>query len=463
MQLVLLLALLGALVIADTVPSEPVLGAGYRLGIVLAGVALVAALAFALSGWIAGRLRRDFGEKSVLLGRFRTWRRVHAAIWLAVAGGSLYGAGWVQVVRFNWRLDRAVLVDELLILAPLLVPLILSWAAYYEVDRVVRRGPTGDDSPPLEPFTRCQYVGLHLRHYLGILLLPVLGLLAVQDAAELFVPGILQTRWALAVYVPPVVLLLVLFPCLVRRVWRTWPLAPGALRGRLEAAARGAGFRASEILVWDTGGMVVNAAVAGFLPRFRCVFLTDALLAELADEEVEAVFGHEIGHVRHRHLLLRVLAMIAPLSVVLVAQEAFPEAVGRAEQWLAVGGFTWQAPAGVVALAAMGLYVFLVFGAYSRLLEGQADLFGCAALARGGDAGAMETFTSTLEKIAAANGVSRRTPGWQHGSIARRVRLLDRVAEDPGYGRRFQRRVCLASGMLVAIVLSPVAWHLFVG
>jgi STE24 endopeptidase len=463
MQLVLVLSILAALVIADNVPSEPVSGAGWRLGIVVAGAALVATLAFALSRSIAGRLRRDFDQKRVLLRRFRTWRRIHAAIWLAVAGGTFYGLGWAQMVRFNWRLDRAVLVDELLILAPLLVPLILSWAAYYEVDRVVRRGPSGDDSPALEPFTRWQYVGLHLRHYLGILLLPVLGLLAIEDAAELLAPGILETRYAMAVYVPPVVLLFVLFPCLLRRVWKTWPLPPGALRGRLEAAAKRAGFRASEILVWHTGGMVMNAAVAGFLPRLRCVFLTDGLLAQLADEEIEAVFGHEIGHVRHRHLLLRVLAMIAPVSLVLVAQQAFPTAVGHVEQWLAAGGLGVQAPMGVLMLVAMGLYVFLVFGAYSRLLEGQADLFGCRALACGGDAGAMETFTSALEKIAAASGVDRRAPGWQHASIARRVGLLDRVASDPRYGRRFQRRVDLASGLMVAIVFSPLACRLLLG
>jgi len=463
MQLVLVLAILAALVIADNVPSQPVSGVGCRLGVVLAGVALVATLAFVLSGWMAARLRRNFDEKGSLLRRFRTARRIHAAIWLAVAGGTLYGLDWAQVVRFNWRLDRAVLVDELLILAPLLLPLILSWAAYYEVDRVVRRGPSSDDSTASEPLTRWQYVGLHLRHYLGILLLPVLGLLAVQDAAECFVPGILETRYALAVYVPPVVLLFVLFPCLLRRVWRTWPLPPGALRRRLEAAAKRAGFRASEILVWHTGGMVVNAAVAGFLPRLRCVFLTDALLTQLADEEIEAVFGHEIGHVRHRHLLLRVLAMIAPLSLVLVAQQAFPKAVGQVEQWLAAGGLGLQAPMGVLMLTAMGLYVFLVFGAYSRLLEGQADLFGCRALARGGDAGAMETFTSALEKIAAANGMNRRMPGWQHASIARRVRLIDRVANDPRYGRRFQRRVDLLSGLTVAIVFSPLACRLLLG
>jgi STE24 endopeptidase len=302
-----------------------------------------------------------------------------------------------------------------------------------------------------------------LRHYLGILLFPVLGLLAVQDVAELLVPGILQTGWALAVYLPPVVLVFVLFPWLLRRVWRTWPLEPGPLRGRLEAAAGRAGFRASEILVWHTGGMVVNAAVAGFLPRLRCVFLTDALMTQLTDEEIEAVFGHEIGHVRHRHLMLRVMAMIAPVSVVLLAQQAFPMAISQVEGWLLAGGMGVQAPMGVVVLVGMGLYVFLVFGAYSRLLEGQADLFGCRALACDGDGDATATFTSALEKIAAANGMNRRASGWQHASIARRVRLLDRVADDPAYGRRFQRRVQLATGVLAAIVLSPVAWGLLVG
>ena len=458
MQFVLVLAILATLVISESCPSEPVPAAGYRLGIALSGMTLVATFAVVFSGLIASRLRHDFQRRKVLLALFRSLRRVHAVLWLAVAGGILYWLDWAQLVRFNWHLDGTILVDEVLILAPVLLPLVLSWAAFYEVDRAVRMGLSGSDSLASGPSTRRQYVALHLRHYLGILLLPVLGLLAVQDAAELLVPGVLESGYAPAVYAPPVVLLFVLFPSLLRRVWRTRPLAPGPLRIRLEAAAARAGFRARDILVWHTGGMVVNAAVAGFLPRLRYVFLTDGLLAQLDDEEIEAVFGHEIGHVRHRHLLLRVLAMIAPLSLYVLVEQALPETIGRADQWLANGGFGLQIPLGLMMLAAMALYVLLVFGVYSRLLEAQADLFGCRILAPDREARPVETFTSALEKLAAASGVDRHAPAWQHGSIARRVDFLNRVAGDRKYGRRFQWRLDLASGLVLAIVFSPAVY-----
>jgi len=455
MHFVLVLAILAALVISESCPSEPVTSAGYRLGIALSGMALVAAIALVFSGLIASRLRRDFQRREVLLALFRSLRRLHTVLWLAVAGGILYWLDWAQLVRFNWHLDGTILVDEVLILAPVVLPLVLSWAAFYEVDRAVRMGLAGSDSRVLELPTRRQYLAVHLRHYLGILLLPVFGLLAVQDAAELLVPGVLESGYATAVYAPPVVLLFVFFPSVLRRVWKTRPLESGPLRSRLEAAARRADFRARDILVWHTGGMVVNAAVAGFLPRLRYVFLTDGLLARLDDGEIEAVFGHEIGHVRHRHLLLRVLAMIAPLSLYLLAEQAFPETVGRAEQWLANGGLGLQVPFGLMMLAAMALYVLLVFGIYSRLLEAQADLFGCRILASDREARPVETFTSALEKLAAASGVDRHAPAWQHGSIARRVEFLYRVAGDRKHGRRFQRRVDLASGLVLAIVFSP--------
>ena len=173
-------------------------------------------------------------------------------------------------------------------------------------------------------------MALHVRHHLGMLLLPVLVLLAVQDAAQRWMPEWLEGDYALLVFVPPLVVLLGLFPVLLRHVWRTRPLEAGPLRTRLEAAAARHGFRIRDILVWQTNSMVVNAAVAGFLPRLRYVFLTDGLLEWLDDEEIEAVFGHELGHVRHRHVPLRVAAMLLPLSLWLLVSQACPSAMERA-------------------------------------------------------------------------------------------------------------------------------------
>ncbi|MHC4404640.1 MAG: M48 family metallopeptidase [Planctomycetota bacterium] len=454
MQLLLVLAVLAALVIAEHSPHEPVHGVGSRLLAATLGMSAVALFAAATSGVIARGVRRHFHRRHLLLRRFNRLRRLHAILWLGVAGAILYGLDWAQLVRFNWNLRQAILVDELLILTPVLLPLVLSWAAFFEVDRAVRIGLAEGQPTRARTFGRRAYLTLHARHYLGLLLVPVLGLVAVQDAAELIAPGVLKTVYAAVVYVPAMVLLVVLFPCLLRGVWSTRPLEPGPLRTRLEAAARRAGLRVREILAWQTGGTAVNAAVAGFWPSLRYVFLTDGLLSRLTDEDIEAVFSHEMGHIRHRHLLLRMSALIAPVCLWFLAQRAFPEAVGRLEEWIAGRGVAFQASVGLLMLGSVVLYVVSILGVYWRLLEAEADLFACENLTRPTRRDRVRAFTSALEKLAAAGGVDRRARSWQHGSIARRVAFLNRVACDPRYQRRFRRQVGAASCLVVLAVLG---------
>jgi STE24 endopeptidase len=267
--------------------------------------------------------------------------------------------------------------------------------------------------------------------------------------------------------------LFVLFPVLLRYVWATRPLPPGPLRSRLEGAAGRAGFSAREILVWHTNGMVVNAAVAGLVRRLRYVFLTDALLLRLREEEIEAVFGHEVGHVRHHHLLLRVLAMVAPLSVWVLLGQAFPDALGGLVEWpdpqagtpqpLTPGSFGLNVPSGLVLLGLMAAYVVVVFGYYSRQLEHQADLFGCRCVAPEAQPPAVERFTSALEKLASTSGMGRDARSWQHASIARRIDFLNQLSRDPKRELRFQRRVRLLGSLLIGTVLSPLAYQLLLG
>jgi len=450
MQILLILAVLAALAVAEHAPCQPVSAVGPRL--IAAGSSMLVVPLFALvcSGWVVRRLRRDDRHQGSLLARFRILRRVHVVLWLGVAGFVLYWLDWPRLVRGNWRLGQTVLLDELLILAPLLVPLVLSWTAFYEVDRAVRAGD--------ERSTRREYLGLHVRHYLGVSLLPVLGLLATQDAAELLVPGVLATPYAAVVYVTPIGLLFLLFPSFLRRLWKTRPLPAGPLRDRLAAAAARAGFRARDILIWETNGMVVNAAVAGFLPRLRYVFLSDALLARLTNEEVEAVFGHEMGHVTHRHLGLRVLAMLPPLTLYLSLEQLSP---GMAASTLFGGG--GHIAGALLVLALMAVYLLVVFGAYSRLLESQADLAGCRLAVADGQRPSTEVFTSALEKLAAAGGVNRRIPGWQHASVARRVDFLSRAAREPRLGRRFECLLGWLNRLLLAAALGPLGFLLFSG
>ena len=460
MQLTLALAVLAALVIAEDCPRQPVTGAWERLLLALGGMLAVGLFALVSSRWIARGIRRESDRRGKWLLRFRRLRQVHSLLWLLVAGGVLYGLGWGQLVRFNWRLDRLFLVDRVLILLPVVLPLVVSWAAFYEVDRALRLALVAATADSPEVTGRGRYVLMQARHFLALLLLPLLAVLAVQDAAERLAPRALQGASGLVIYALPLLLLLALFPVMLRYVWQTRPLAPAALRERLETAARRVRFRCREILVWETGGMMVNAAVAGFLPPLRYVFLTDGLLSHLGDEEIAAVFAHEMGHVRHRHLLLRIATIVLPLSIWLLLEHFYPSAVQRLALWCTTGGLSRQLTVGLASLAAVGGYVGLVFGAVSRLLEHQADLFGCRVLEGDGQERSIGAMVSALERLAYVSGIDRRWKGWQHASIARRVEFLFHAASDPSFEQRFHRRLRLLGGLIIALDLSPLAAYL---
>ena len=48
--------------------------------------------------------------------------------------------------------------------------------------------------------------------------------------------------------------------------------------------------------------MIVNAAVMGIVAPLRYVLITDAMIEQMDDTKIEAVFGHEAGHVKHHHI-----------------------------------------------------------------------------------------------------------------------------------------------------------------
>ncbi len=222
------------------------------------------------------------------------------------------------------------------------------------------------------------YVGLHARHYLGLVLAPVLFLLAAQDMVAWLAPNWSQQEHGVLFYGPMLVLIALALPWLLSRIWKTEPLAPGPLRTRLEAIARQAKAPMRDILVWRTDGQMVNAAVAGFTPWLRYVFLTDGLLQQLNDEEIAAVVGHEVAHVKRRHVMLRILVLCAPLAVWSAVQAWAPQSQVALEGWLSRWGAspTWQQA--IVAPALVGVYAFFMLGWLARMLEHDADAWAGA-------------------------------------------------------------------------------------
>jgi STE24 endopeptidase len=246
----------------------------------------------------------------------------------------------------------------------------------------------------------------------------------------------------------------------------------------LVATSHRLNFRCSNVLLWNTKGHVANAMVAGILPWLRYVILTDRLIQELTPEEIEAVYGHEIGHIKHHHMLFYLGFLLASIATLwagyCLLQDQF-------DDWRVVKDY----PELTIPpfIAAVGVYLFVVFGFLSRRCERQADLYGCRAvscfrtdcfdhppekeLAPVGCSlcpTGIHTFMDALEKVGHLNGISRDRPGflqsWQHSTIARRVHFLAQVLADQRVETRFQRRVAMVKWALLlgvgAVLLTLV-------
>jgi STE24 endopeptidase len=278
-------------------------------------------------------------------------------------------------------------------------------------------------------------------------------------------------------------------PALVRIAWPTRPLPAGPLRDRLEHLSRRVGFRCTDILVWDTNQVIVNAGVTGALPFFRYVLLTDALIENLGPHEVAAVFGHEVGHIAHRHLMYFGFFVVGSLGALGLADQVLEPVLGALPASLLTVVPDWAAGEetlglllrGALVLGVVGIYFLLAFGYVSRRFERQADVFGCRAVSCGldncpphadfdGSAASgpdpstlalcpvgIRIFVNALSTVALLNGMRPGAWSWRHGSILRRIDFLESLVERPELETQFQTSVRrMRRGVAVALVAATI-------
>jgi Zn-dependent protease with chaperone function len=455
--------------------STPAWGASLAGSILLTwlGVALIVGSAALLAQWTRWRLTRDPAQRDHFLHRHSSWRFYHLIGMFTVYGLALYVLGWGWVAQGGPYQDAAgsepLPGSELLVLIPLLTALVLTWICFYDADRALHYAAPGSDHRP--PYwSRKAYLAFRVRQNLALVAIPIILLLIVRNLPSLLVEGGgLDVTLAVAVTIFMALVVFACIPSIFRLVLHLQPMPEGLLRSRLLAASRRLRVRCSNILIWNTRGGVANALVIGILPMLRYVVLTDRLVAEMTPDEVEAVFGHEAGHVKHRHMLYYLGFMMVSLMVL----AGLSVAIGFDEWW---GHTTRQYLMALPLVGLLGAYIFFVFGFVCRRCERQADVYGCRAVScvrsdcaghdhevelspggRGLCPTGIRTFIGALEKVARLNGISRDRPGWlhswQHSTIARRVEFLTQVLADPGVESRFQRTVALVKwSMLLGLV-----------
>jgi len=355
-----------------------------------------------------------------------------------------YLAGWPWFVDVALGLRNWVLVDDLLRLLPFVAMLVLSWLPLYRIDRMLRRGT----------WSRREYIVFHFRQYVLFVLAPFI---VIVTAADVFVMLPWSQQWVTwgvdqAAAVVGMIALYVFLPVMLRYIWKTRRMEDGPLRARLAALCERAGMKYSDILVWETmGGHIANACVTGITALARYVMITDGLMDALTPEEIEAVFAHEIGHIKRQHMTWYVLFAVAFLAVLMLGP---PAAWTSATPPGLLAGLLSTEVVTLVVLVL--LYWGVAFGFISRRMELEADLYAADLV------GSTEVFVTALERISLQSGRPRSASGWRHFSIARRTQFLLDCASDPKRRARFHvgmtimrwAIVVLAAGMVAAAALS---------
>ena len=447
--------------------SEPDWLSGYIYVSLLAPCAIVLGF-WAISIWRVHRFDRQLARYPEEHGKL--WRRFHRdnrrqiLLLTACYLGVLFGLGWGFAAEACAKAWGVAWMTQFILFGPFLLALVLCWASFYRAERA-SHALAGDVDSFVGPWG---YLLFQIRHNLLLVVPPIVLSLALQSFFLIF-PGMEKHELVLGVAGLLLLVAAIISVPLILRVFlglRKMPAGP--LRERLEATARRLGLGFSDILVWNTRHSIANAMVSGAVPWLRYIVLTDLLIDRLTPEEIEAVFGHEVGHIKHHHMMLYILFFIGSLALMtglwklcetslqIDAVAGAAEQVVQQAQWLA----TADVAAGPVLLGLVSVYVFVVFGYLSRRCERQADLYGCRAVS-------CWAFVSALEKVADLNGIPRHRhnwlASWQHPSIAQRVEFVMRVHEDPALEPPFHRslwrlKLGLMSALSVGLLL--VGWAL---
>jgi Zn-dependent protease with chaperone function len=408
---------------------------------------LLAVLACMIMPWYCARRWLDRSSGNVQTGRRWEGRRalaerIFVVIWLACTLIELWILKWDSIVRIHFGLSKTFLLDELLIL----IPVVLPWFGWWLVERAYDSSQPADGHGVLcAPEGIMPFCWQNLRQGFLLPLLPIMAIIAVDDLLE-FLPSLAQHKsifyWPILLAIPFAV------PLFLRFLWDVRPLSAGPLAERIRRILNRAQTEVSGVLIWSSHRRIVNAAVAGLRPGPRYLFLSDGLIERLSADEVEAVVAHEVAHLRKGHLQFILLSLVLTLLAMMVFMEAIRQ---QARYFVAADD-----PELVIVLFVMMVWLFF-HRVHARMLEHHADLEACRILGDSNsriDESSVARFSHALRKVATPN----RGYDWWHPTIEHRIALLDTFLRNQEYRERFDDRIVavhrLIGGFTILLALA---------
>lgn len=378
-----------------------------------------------------------------------------------------------------------VLLDEIAVMLPTLGVLAFSYWLYYPIDRRMREATLfhrADRGLPIYPvWTRGQYVTAQLRNQFAMVLGPLLVIMAWSETlVKLRAADVIGDTTQLWLMPGGAGAAFILAPLLMRKMWDTVPLPPGPIRDKLLAMCDRHRVAVRDLLLWRTFGGMINAAVMGLFGRVRFILLSDGLLDQVSEREVEAVMAHELAHVRLRHLWWLLISAAAGVAVLSAAGEA-----------LLATGIEWPTWAIATMYAAGLAFWALQFGWVSRRIERQADTFGARHMttvhaerstpppreATGAtnrsdalesptppnpatrfDEFGVDSMVGALQRVADLNHIATTRRSWRHGSIAWRQQYLRTLIGQPLAHPPIDRLMRKINAVCLGVLVISIVW-----
>ena len=221
----------------------------------------------------------------------------------------------------------------------------------------------------------------------------------------------------------------VLFPLF----YKFEPLNNDSLRERLTRLGERAGTLVRGVYEWKLSekSKKANAALMG-MGATRRIILSDTLLQNYSEDEIEAVLAHELGHHVRRHIVKGILMQVAVTFVgfwltnevlrFAIAGDWFPVLDARLYDFA-------NLPLIILVATVLGFLLMPALNAISRRHEREADRYAWENIPATGP------FVTSMQKLAAQN-LSERTPSrfveWffeSHPSIQKRITAAEAWAK----------------------------------
>ena len=159
--------------------------------------------------------------------------------------------------------------------------------------------------------------------------------------------------------------------------------------------------------VYITPEQQPNAFATGRYPKHAAVACTQGLLNMMTDEEIAGVLGHELGHVKHRDILIGTIAATFAGAISYVSKFAMYMPIGNTDE----NGNRRSNPLGLILMILAPIAASVIQMTISRRREFLADRFG------GEIAGNPLYLRDALAKLESYSGqiqMNQKNPSYSH-------------------------------------------------